>query len=119
MGPRGRRFRPHFKCDWNPDLVRGCDMIGRLAVYRRTLVERVGGFRRGFAGAEEYDLVLRASEQTTADRIRHIPSILYHRRRGPDRLAPAPGTPCRGPCGALVGGRISTVVTPAAPLFAT
>src|SRR5260370_35642479 len=95
MGPRGRRFRPHFKCDWTPDLVRGCDMIGRLAVYRRTLVERVGGFRRGFAGAGEYELVLRASEQTTADRIRHIPSLLYHQRRGSERMAAARASLCR------------------------
>jgi GT2 family glycosyltransferase len=118
IGPRGRRFRPHFKCDWNPDLVRGCDMIGRLAVYRRTLVERVGGFRRGFAGAEEYDLVLRASEQTTADRIRHIPSILYHRRRGSERMAAARESLCRALREHLLRTRIAAAVTPLPPYSA-
>src|SRR5260370_5907775 len=54
IGPRGRRFRPPFNGDWNPDLGRGCDMIVRVAVYRRTLVEAVGGFRPGLAGAGEY-----------------------------------------------------------------
>jgi GT2 family glycosyltransferase len=80
IGARGRRFNPQFKSDWNPDLLLGCDMIGRLAAYRRDLAERLGGFRTGFDGAEEYDLVLRASEQARPEQIRHIPFILYHRR---------------------------------------
>jgi len=75
-----RRNRPKFKSDWNPDLFLGCNLIGRLAAYRRSLVEQAGGFRSGFPGAEEYDLGLRASELTEPDRVRHIPMILYHRR---------------------------------------
>src|SRR5438270_644700 len=57
----GRRCNPHFKSDWNPDLLLGQDAIGRLAVYCRALVQRVGGLREEFAGAEEHDLALRAS----------------------------------------------------------
>jgi O-antigen biosynthesis protein len=80
IGALGRR-RPQFKSDWNPDLLLGCDMVGRLAAYRRDRLERLGGYRDGLIGAEEYDLALRASEQTSEERIRHIPMILYHRRR--------------------------------------
>src|SRR5262249_39124272 len=42
------------------------------------LVEEVGGFRAGFDGSQDYDLILRASER--AHRIVHIPHVLYHWR---------------------------------------
>jgi O-antigen biosynthesis protein len=76
---RGCRSCPRFKSDWNPDLFRSCNLIGRLAAYRRSLVRASGGFRSGFSGAEEYDFALRLSEQIEPDRIHHIPMILYHR----------------------------------------
>ena len=77
----GRRRDPAFKTDWNPDLMLSHDMIGRLAAYRRGLVEQLGGWREEFGGAEEYDLALRASEELQPRQIRHIPFILYHGRR--------------------------------------
>ena len=85
----GRRFAPYFKSDWNPELFYGQNMISHLGVYRRAIVERVGGFREGFEGSQDYDLALRVIEQTTPDRIRHIPHILYHWRaiRGSVALA--------------------------------
>ena len=73
------RFDPWFKSDWNPTLMLSCNAVGRLGVYRRNLVEQVGGFRSGFESAEEYDLVLRCASRSDANRIRHIPCILYHR----------------------------------------
>ena len=77
----GRRFEPHFKTGWNPELLLSQNMISHMGVYRRSLVEAVGGFREGFEGSQDYDLTLRVAEQTVADRIRHIPTILYHWRQ--------------------------------------
>ena len=76
-----RRHTPHFKTDWNIDLLLGCNMISHLGVYRRSLIERVGGFREGFEGSQDHDLALRCSALTSAERIHHIPAILYHWRR--------------------------------------
>src|SRR5215211_8862451 len=76
----GNRAHPRFKPDWTPDLLLSSDYIARLTVCRRSLLEEVGGFREGFDGYQDYDLVLRATERT--DRIRHVPKVLYHRRAG-------------------------------------
>jgi GT2 family glycosyltransferase len=78
LGGTGQRERPLFKPDWSPDTLTGCNYIGHLVVLRRHLLEKCGGFRPGFEGAEDYDLVLRATEQ--AGRIVHLPRVLYHRR---------------------------------------
>lgn len=80
LDARGRRTAPFFKPDWSPDLLRSVDYLGRLVMVRRALVESVGGFREGFPGAEEYDLLLRVSE--ASERIGHVPHLLYHRRTG-------------------------------------
>jgi GT2 family glycosyltransferase len=69
---------PNFKPDWSPETLRSRNYICHLTVVRRELVDRVGGFRPGFDGAQDYDLVLRVSEK--ADRIVHIPKVLYHWR---------------------------------------
>jgi GT2 family glycosyltransferase len=78
---KGRRSLPYFKTDWNIDLLLGHNMISHLGVYRRTLLEHVGGFREGFEGSQDYDLALRCADATIPDRIHHIPSVLYHWRR--------------------------------------
>ncbi|WP_426441677.1 glycosyltransferase family 2 protein [Bradyrhizobium genosp. P] len=78
---KGRRHSPHFKTSWNIELLLGYNMISHLGVYRRALVERLGGFRTGFEGSQDYDLALRCVDATSADRIHHIPSVLYHWRR--------------------------------------
>ncbi len=78
----GRRSHPYFKPDWNPDLMLGQNLISHLGVYRRTLVDRIGGFRTGFEGSQDYDLALRVVAETRRDRIRHIPKVLYHWRQG-------------------------------------
>jgi GT2 family glycosyltransferase len=74
----GRRVDPYFKPDWSPDTLRSYNYICHLLVVRRSLVESLGGLRSGFDGAQDYDLVLRATEQ--ARRIVHIPKVLYHWR---------------------------------------
>jgi glycosyltransferase involved in cell wall biosynthesis len=77
----GHRYEPHFKTDWNPELVLAQNMISHLGVYRRSLIEQVGGLREGFEGSQDYDLALRVSELTTPERIHHIPWVLYHWRQ--------------------------------------
>jgi glycosyltransferase involved in cell wall biosynthesis len=72
------RYDPFFKPDWSPDLLLSQMYSGHLSLYRRSLVEQIGGFREGYEGSQDYDLVLRFTELT--DRIHHIPKVLYHWR---------------------------------------
>lgn len=72
------RVAPHFKSDWNPDLLFSHNYITHLAVYRRDLIESLGGCRVGCEGAQDYDLALRATAQLTPEEIHHIPKVLYH-----------------------------------------
>jgi O-antigen biosynthesis protein len=74
----GTRTNPYFKPGWSPDLLLSTNYISHLSVYRRNLVEEIGGFKDGFDGCQDYDLVLRATERT--DEIHHLPKVLYHRR---------------------------------------
>lgn len=74
----GRRCHPFFKPDWSPDYFYACMYTCHLGVYRTDLVRAIGGFRVGYEGSQDYDLVLRVVEQTTA--IYHISKILYHWR---------------------------------------
>jgi glycosyltransferase involved in cell wall biosynthesis/SAM-dependent methyltransferase len=76
----GKRFHPLFKPDWNPDLFFSQNYISHLGVYRTTLVRAIGGFREGYEGSQDYDLCIRCVEHTSAERIRHIPWVLYHWR---------------------------------------
>ena len=80
---KGRRYDPHFKPDWSPELFYGQNLISHLGVYRTALVRTVGGFREGFEGSQDYDLALRAVEHSHPNRIRHIPHVLYHWRAIP------------------------------------
>jgi glycosyltransferase involved in cell wall biosynthesis len=82
MDGDGRRFEPYFKPDWNYDLLLGQNYINHLSVFRRSLLQQVGGLRQGFEGSQDHDLVLRIIELTQPHRIRHIPSVLYHWRQG-------------------------------------
>ena len=81
----GKRCSPFFKPDWSPDLLLSFMYTCHLGVYRRILLESIGGFRKGFEGSQDYDLVLRLTEKT--DRIFHIPKILYHWRMVPGSTA--------------------------------
>jgi glycosyltransferase involved in cell wall biosynthesis len=76
----GARCLPFFKPDWNPELLLGQNYISHLGVYRRTFLRQIGGFREGFDGAQDYDLVLRCAEKLQPAQIKHIPRVLYHWR---------------------------------------
>lgn len=71
-------FQPHFKPDFNLDLLRSNNYICHFFLARTSLLEKVGGFDRAFDGAQDYDFIFRCTEQ--ARRIVHIPRILYHWR---------------------------------------
>ena len=79
LGP-DRRGDPHFKSGWNPDLLYSQNYISHLGVYRVSLVTSVGGFREGYEGSQDYDLLLRCLAARGEARIRHIPAVLYHWR---------------------------------------
>lgn len=90
MSADGGRFSdPAFKPDFSIDLLRSYNYMGHLVVYRRSIVERLGGFRYDFEGVEDYDFCLRAVGQCVrqlengaldTDRVKHIPRVLYHSR---------------------------------------
>lgn len=81
------RSDPAFKPDWSPDLLLGTNYISHLGVYRRSILEEIGGFRKGYEGSQDYDLVLRFTEKTTKERITHIPKVLYYWRMLPTSTA--------------------------------
>ncbi|MBD2488092.1 glycosyltransferase [Aulosira sp. FACHB-615] len=85
MAENGKLQDPFFKPDWCPDSFLSRMYTCHLATYRRELVEKIGGFRIGYEGSQDYDLVLRLTEKTT--RIFHIPKILYHWRIHPQSAA--------------------------------
>lgn len=77
----GILFNPHFKSDWNPVLFESINYICHLVVIEAGLIRKVGGFRTGYEGAQDYDLLLRCvSEVRSNTEILHIPKILYHWR---------------------------------------
>jgi GT2 family glycosyltransferase len=90
LDSRGERVEPNFKPDWSPETLRSRNYICHLSVFRRSLIDQIGGFRPGFDGAQDYDLVLRASE--VARKIVHIPQVLYHWRMHPESTAANKGS---------------------------
>ena len=74
----GALFDPHFKPDFNPDLLTSVNYICHLFVVKRELLNKVGGFRHEFDGAQDYDFIFRCTEN--AKEICHIPKVLYHWR---------------------------------------
>lgn len=75
----GVRYEPYLKPDWNQELLYGQNYISHLGVYSSHLLRKIGGFRLGYEGSQDYDLALRATAVTTGP-IVHIPHILYHWR---------------------------------------
>jgi len=73
-----QRSEPFFKPDWSPELLLSANYLMH-SVIRHTLFVEVGGFSADVDGAQDWDLVLRCSERTTA--IAHIPKVLYHWRQ--------------------------------------
>ncbi len=81
-------FQPHFKSDYNPDLLCSMNYINHLCVVRRSLQKKVGWLDPAFDGAQDYDFILRCTEAT--QKIGHIPQVLYHWRAHLDSTAENP-----------------------------
>lgn len=66
----------HFKPDFAPDYLRGCNYITHLACFSRPLLDEAGAWESlEFEGAQDHDLLLRLTEK--AKRIEHIKKVLY------------------------------------------
>ncbi len=76
----GRRYDLKFKPDWSRDLFYSVNYVTHLAIYKTEILQKIGGFRTGFEGSQDYDLALRVIEQISEKHIRHIPKMLYHWR---------------------------------------
>lgn len=77
---RGKRYMPYFKPDWNYDLFLSQNCFSHLGLIKTQLARQIGGFRKGYEGSQDHDLILRAIEQIDASQIVHIPKVLYHWR---------------------------------------
>lgn len=71
-------FQPHFKPDFNLDLLRSNNYITHFFVVRTRLAREAGGFRKEFDGAQDYDFIFRCTEG--AKKVLHVPEVLYHWR---------------------------------------
>ena len=82
-------FLPHFKPDFAPDTLRGNNYICHFTVFKRSLLDEVGLFDPACDGSQDHDMVLRLTEK--AQRIAHIPEILYYWRAHAGSVAESVG----------------------------
>ena len=81
MDSEGERFfEPHFKPDFNYDLLCSTNYICHFLVVKKSLIDQVGKLRKEFDGAQDFDFVLRLSDACGPEKIHHIPKVLYHWR---------------------------------------
>jgi glycosyltransferase involved in cell wall biosynthesis len=85
MLPDGTLAHLFTKADWSPERLRHGMYTCHFSVLRTDLVREVGGFRDGYDGSQDHDLVLRVTER--ARRIHHVPRVLYHWRMIPGSAA--------------------------------
>jgi glycosyltransferase involved in cell wall biosynthesis len=82
---KGRHYDVFRKPDFDPVRLRGQNYCCHFSVFRNSLLDEIGGFREGFDGSQDFDLILRATER--ARKVAHIPRILYHWRVVPGSAA--------------------------------
>lgn len=78
INEEGKHSEPHFKPQWCPDHLLSRNYFGHMVTARASLVRKVGAFRDGFEGSQDYDLLLRMTEHT--QRVARVPRVLYHWR---------------------------------------
>lgn len=83
----GKRWEPHFKPDFAIDTLRSNNYICHFSTFKKELMDKLGGFRSKYDGAQDYDIIIRMSELT--NKIIHIPKVLYHWRVHPQSTAAA------------------------------
>ena len=74
----GTFFGVFPKPSWSPERLLCQNYCCHISAFRRELAIDVGGFRPGYDGAQDYDLILRVTER--ARTVAHIPQVLYHWR---------------------------------------
>lgn len=74
------RFNPYFKTDFDSEFLLSQNYICHLCCFNRELALKVGGYREGTDGAQDWDIILRMTRECIPEEIRHIPEILYHWR---------------------------------------
>jgi glycosyltransferase involved in cell wall biosynthesis len=84
----GQRVNPALKADWSPHTLLSRMYVNHLSMYKKGIVDAVGGLRSAFDGAQDYDLLLRASVHF--DAVYHAPSVLYHWRASAASIASSP-----------------------------
>ncbi len=82
-------YCPHFKPDYAPDTLRANNYICHFTAFKRSLIDQVGVFRPECDGSQDYDMVLRLTEK--AEKIVHIPKILYYWRAHANSVADSVG----------------------------
>ena len=80
INEKGKRSSPFFKPDWSPDMFLACNYPIHITILRKSLVDKLGGFREGYDGSQDYELLLRLTEIVEGKKIARIPKILYHWR---------------------------------------
>lgn len=83
----GQRSNPFFKPDWDYDLFLGQNFISHLSAYRTDLIRKVGGFREGYEGSQDWEFSLRILEAASNSKVHHLPFILYHWRQTPQQFS--------------------------------
>jgi O-antigen biosynthesis protein len=83
-----RYVEPFYKPDYSPDYILSQNYICHFMICRKSIVEEVDGFRKGFEGSQDHDLILRVLEKT--NNVYHIPKILYHWRKHPKSTSANP-----------------------------
>ena len=75
---RSEYYQPHFKPEFNPDLLRSNNYITHFLIVKKSLAVEAGLLKSDFDGAQDYDFIFRCIEITS--RISRIPKVLYHWR---------------------------------------
>ncbi len=84
----GRFEDPNFKPDFAIDQLRSSNYITHFFVVKTGIIKGVGGFRSDYDGSQDYDIIFRCVEK--ANKVCHIPKILYHWRIHPGSTAGNP-----------------------------
>jgi len=85
LNMKGVREEPYFKPDYSPDLLCTNNYICHFTVIKKSIAMEIGGFREGLDGSQDHDIIIRSA--ALAERVVHIPKILYHWRKIPGSTA--------------------------------
>lgn len=80
INENGLRFEPHFKPEWNQDLLYSQNYIGHPVLVKTKQLQALGGFRTGVEGSQDHDFLLRYTANLNDTQIHRVPHVLYHWR---------------------------------------